>query len=98
MVKKVLNIITIVLFAFAATIYSKAQAPALYDVNRMSFNTNYFNEMSPVIGKDGSIMFCSDRRISAITNRTSFDGRRLFNIFQVAAESEIGRASCRERE
>ena len=86
--KKVLNIITIALFAFVATIYSTAQVPSLYNVNRMSFNTNHFNEMSPVIGKDGGIMFCSDRRISAITNRTSFDGRRLFNIFHATAESD----------
>ena len=77
MVKRAL---TITLIIFAATVYCKAQA---YSVERMSFNTNYFNEMSPVIGKDGSIMFSSDRRLRAMTDQISFDGRRLFNIFQI---------------
>ena len=84
MVKKVLNIILI----FTATIYCKAQTLPMYSIQRMPFNTNYFNEMSPVIGKDGGIMFCSDRRLSALVDQTSFDGRRLFNIFQIT-ESDL---------
>ena len=88
MVKKALNIITIIFTVFAATIYCNAQTPLLYSVKRMPFNTNSFNDMSPVIGKDGSIMFSSDRRLSAITDVTSYDGRRLFNIFQVAAGAD----------
>jgi len=81
MVKRVL---TIVLSVFAATVYCKAQA---YSVERMPFNTNRFNEISPVITHDGSIMFSSDRRLSAITDQTSFDGKRLFNIFRKTANS-----------
>lgn len=88
MVKKVLNIITVVLSIFAATIHCKAQDLMMYSVKRMPFNTNYFNEISPVIGKDGGIMFCSDRRLTALVDKTSFDGRRLFNIFQIA-ESDL---------
>ena len=82
MVKKVLNIITVVLSIFAATVYCEAQTPPMYSIRRMPFNTNYFNEMSPVIGKDGGIMFSSDRRLTALTDQISFDGKRLLNIFQ----------------
>jgi hypothetical protein len=46
----------------------------------MSFNINGFNSISPVIVKDG-IIFCSDRRFSGFEDRTSFDGRRLYNIY-----------------
>ena len=46
----------------------------------MSFNSDEFSEISPVIVKDG-IIFCSDRRFSAIKDRTTFDGRRLYNIY-----------------
>ena len=84
MVKKVLNIVTVVLSIFTATIHCNAQDLMMYNVTRMPFNTNYFNEISPVIGKDGGIMFCSDRRLTALVDKTSFDGRRLFNIFQIA--------------
>jgi hypothetical protein len=57
-----------------------AQTPEMYKVTRLSFNSSIFNEISPVIFHDG-LLFCSDRRFSGITDRTSYDGRRLFNIF-----------------
>ena len=44
------------------------------------FNLSGFSEISPVIVKDG-IMFCSDRRLSGVTDRTSFDDRRLYSIY-----------------
>jgi len=88
MVKKALNIITVVLSIFTATIHCKAQDIMMYSVKRMPFNTNYFNEISPVIGKDGGIMFCSDRRLNALVDKISFDGRRLFNLFHIA-ESDL---------
>ena len=55
------------------------EAPA-FKINRLSFNTSSFSEISPVIIQDG-IIFCSDRRLSGITDRTSFDNRRLYNIY-----------------
>lgn len=61
---------------------SVAQKPSIYEVKRMSFNINGFNNISPVIVKDG-ILFCSDRRFSGFQDRTSFDGRRLYNIYLV---------------
>jgi hypothetical protein len=48
----------------------------------MSFNKEAFSDISPVIVKDG-IIFCSNRRFSALKDRTSYDGRRLYNIYQV---------------
>jgi hypothetical protein len=80
--KRILNIITIVLLSVFVSIQIKAQQPAVYEVKRMSFNKNGFNNISPVIVKDG-IVFCSDRRFSGIEDRTSFDGRRLYNIYLV---------------
>jgi len=57
-----------------------AQQPSVYTVTRMSFNDGIFSEISPVIVKDG-IIFCSDRRFSAVRDRKSFDGNRLYNIY-----------------
>jgi hypothetical protein len=54
----------------------------MYEVKRMSFNLNGFNNISPVIVRDG-IIFCSDRRFSSFEDRTAFDGRRLYNIYLV---------------
>ena len=46
-------------------------------------NSEIFSEISPVIIKDG-ILFCSNRRFSAIKDRTSFDGDRLYSIYMAA--------------
>src|SRR4030042_6207279 len=58
----------------------QAQQPSVYKVTRMSFNDGIFNEISPVIVRDG-IIFCSDRRFSAVRDRKSFEGIRLYNIY-----------------
>jgi hypothetical protein len=55
------------------------EAPA-FKITRLSFNTTSFSEISPVITQNG-IIFCSDRRLSGVTDRTSFDNRRLYNIY-----------------
>ncbi len=55
------------------------EAPA-FKITRLSFNSSSFSEISPVIIQDG-IIFCSDRRLSGVTDRTSFDNRRLYNIY-----------------
>jgi chitodextrinase len=69
-----------------------AQQPSIYEVKRMSFNINGFNNISPVIVRDG-IIFCSDRRFSSFEDRTVFDGRRLYNIYLVEKKdsSSFGR-------
>jgi hypothetical protein len=61
---------------------AEAQGPPIYEISRMNFSENAFSDISPVIVQNG-ILFCSDRRFSAIKDRTSFDGRRLYNIYIV---------------
>jgi chitodextrinase len=80
MLKRILYIITIILVVVVGPIQTKAQQPSIYEVRRMPFNIDGFNNISPVIVNDG-IVFCSDRRFSILNDRTSFDGRRLFNIY-----------------
>jgi hypothetical protein len=77
MLKRNINIIILLLVYL---IQVNAQQPSVYKVNKVPFNTVGFSNISPVIVKDG-ILFCSDRRFSGITDRTSFDGRRLYNIY-----------------
>jgi len=74
--------ITILIFlsGFLSGIDILAQEISPYTVSRLSFNLAGFSEISPVIVKDG-IMFCSDRRLSGVTDRTSFDDRRLYSIY-----------------
>ena len=55
----------------------------------MPFNISGFNNISPVIVKDG-IIFCSDRRFSGIEDRTGFDGRRLYNIYLAEKKDTSG--------
>jgi len=80
MKNKILHITTIVLLAACISLPAKAQNPALYEISRMSFNIGGFSNISPVIARDG-IIFCSDRRMSGIKDRTGFDGKRLYNIY-----------------
>lgn len=77
--KRLYSILFILLPAVAG-LNSSAQDQDLYKVTRLSFNSPVFNEISPVVVHDG-LLFCSDRRSSGITDRTSYDGRRLFNIY-----------------
>jgi len=72
--------IIFILFAFLSENGIQAQEISPYTVSRLSFNLPGFSEISPVIVKDG-IMFCSDRRLSGVTDRTSFDDRRLYSIY-----------------
>ena len=80
MVKRILYIITVLLITLLVTSQTNAQQLSVYKVTRMSFNSNAFSEISPVIVKDG-IIFCSTRRFSAFKDRTAWDGHRLYNIY-----------------
>lgn len=80
MEKRLLYIISVFLIVQFIPIQTVAQQPSVYEVTRMSFNSDAFSEISPVIVKDG-IVFCSDRRFSALKDRTDFDGHRLYNIY-----------------
>jgi hypothetical protein len=78
--KRISYYITVVLIVLFSMEEGRAQQPSVYEVKKMSFNTNAFSEISPVMMKDG-ILFCSDRRFSTIKDRTAFDGHRLYNIY-----------------
>mgnify|MGYP001463889388 CR=1 FL=1 len=80
MVKRVLLLIAVILTVPFIATRTKGQQPSVYKVERMSFNSSGFSEISPVIIK-GGLVFCSDRRFSIIKDRTAFDGRRLYNIY-----------------
>lgn len=78
MLRKKLYII--LLFLFIISIALQAQQPSVYKVSRLPFNSGAFSDISPVIVRDG-IIFCSDRRFSAFTDRKTFEGRRLYNLY-----------------
>src|SRR5450759_1293356 len=80
MVKRILYIITVVLIVPLVSLQTVAQQPSVYKVTRMSFNSDAFSEISPVIVKDG-VIFCSNRRFSGFKDRTAYDGHRLYNIY-----------------
>jgi hypothetical protein len=80
MEKRAFNIILFFLFVSNISFQINAQQPSGYEIKRMSFSTDAFSEISPVIVKDG-IVFCSNRRFSAIKDRTAYDGHRLYNIY-----------------
>ena len=87
--KRIFYIISIFLLILSVPSQTKAQQPSVYEVKRMPFNINGFNNISPVIVKDG-ILFCSDRRFSGFEDRTSFDGRRLYNIYLAERKDTSG--------
>jgi len=81
MLKKFLHIV-LFLGTIPALCNAQAKESSIYRITRMSFNTGSFSEISPVIVKDG-IVFCSDRRFSSVKDRTTFEGKRLYNIYMV---------------
>lgn len=74
------SILTLLIALILVSGMTEAQNPSVYKVSRASFSENAFSDIAPVIVKDG-VLFCSDRRFSAIKDRTSYDGRRLYNIY-----------------
>lgn len=71
----------ILFFTTVLTVNSAmAQKESPFEIRRLSFNMPGYSEISPVI-TDGGILFCSDRRLSGVTDRTSFDNRRLYSIY-----------------
>ena len=56
--------------------------PSMYRVEKLPVNSGQFNEIAPVIVKDG-IIFCSDRRTSSFTGGTTYQDERLYNIYHV---------------
>lgn len=90
--KKVLPILTLLISVLTVdTVVAQEASP--FEIRRLSFNMSGYSDISPVMTQEG-IFFCSDRRLSAVTDRTSFDNRRLYNIYYVAqkeGDSDWGR-------
>jgi hypothetical protein len=79
--RRILHII-LFLLVFAPALKSQDEQPELYKIKRMPFSSGFYSEISPVIINDG-IIFCSDRRFSGIRDRTSFQGKRIYNMYLV---------------
>lgn len=86
MLRKKLYIILLFLFIISAAL--QAQQPSVYKVSRLPFNSGAFSDISPVIVQDG-IIFCSDRRFSAFTDRKTFEGRRLYNLYIIERRDSL---------
>ena len=93
MPRKKLYIILLFLFMISAAL--KAQQPSVYKVSRMPFSSGAFSDISPVIVSDG-IIFCSDRRFSAFTDRKTFEGRRLYNLYIIERRDSLDWGKPRE--
>jgi len=73
-------ILVLFIFTILTDINVLAQEASAYRIERLPLNSGQFSDISPAIISDG-IIFCSDRRTRAIVDRTSFDNRRLYNIY-----------------
>ncbi|MGD0582431.1 MAG: PKD domain-containing protein [Bacteroidales bacterium] len=73
---------TLVLPLFFGMCFQAYSQPSIYKIEKLPFNSGQFNEIAPVIVKDG-IIFCSDRRTSSITDGTTYQDERLYNIYYV---------------
>jgi hypothetical protein len=78
MYRKLLHIVLLLLLILPG--YAQEKKQSVYEITRIPVNEGAFSEISPVIYNDG-IIFCSDRRFSAVKDRKSFDGRRLYNLY-----------------
>jgi hypothetical protein len=78
MYRKLIYIVILMLLILPGNAQEKKQS--VYEITRIPINEGAFSEISPVIYNDG-IIFCSDRRFSAVKDRKSFEGRRLYNLY-----------------
>jgi hypothetical protein len=63
--------------------------PSIYSIEKMPFNSSFFNDIAPVILKDG-IIFCSDRRLNSFSNNTTYQDYRLYNLYFVERKDSSG--------
>jgi len=66
----------------------KAQENDIYKIEKLKLNTGSNNEMVPVLSKDG-ILFCSDRKVSAIKDVRTFDRIPIYNIYYAPRKDSI---------
>lgn len=72
--------IAILAMAFIWQISPVPAQPSVYQTKRMPFNSPVFNDIAPVIVKNG-VLFCSDRRNNSAANVTTFEDERLYNLY-----------------
>jgi hypothetical protein len=77
---KIKNIASLLVFTIFGLLDIYAQGPSLYEVKKMPFSSPLFNDIAPIIVKDG-ILFSSDRKTSSVSDATTFDGAHLYNVF-----------------
>lgn len=71
----------ILLFLFASLAgNAQEKKKPLFEVTRIPVSENAFSDISPVIFSNG-IIFCSDRRFSSVSDRKTFEGRRIYNLY-----------------
>ncbi len=78
----------ILLFFSIFFVTLQAQQPSVYKISRLPFNSGVFSDISPIIVQDG-IIFCSDRRFSAFSDRKTFEGRRLYNLYKIERRDSL---------
>lgn len=81
------NIILLLITAGGLSFTGLSQ-PSLYIIDRLSINSNTFNEIAPTIIRDG-IIYCSDRKTSSIKDGTTFNDERLYNLYFAAKKDSM---------
>jgi len=76
---KYITLFSICFISNQLILFSQSSA---FKTEKMPFSKPYFNDIAPVIVKNG-VIFCSDRRINSSTNITTFNGERLYNLYFV---------------
>ncbi|TVR73361.1 MAG: hypothetical protein EA408_05120 [Marinilabiliales bacterium] len=78
--RKPILILTLILLAGAT---NDAQQNDFYEITRLPFTTDRFDEFAPAYYDDG-IVFTTNRRMSVIVTRTTDEGENLFNIYKTS--------------
>ena len=82
------SIAALVLAVFVFPGGANAQESSGIKITRLPFNNSQSSDISPAILNNG-LIFCSDRRTSGLVERTSFDNRRLYNIYFAGLKDSI---------
>jgi hypothetical protein len=86
---RVFQYILITILTFVSALSSVSGQPPVFEAKPMTFSSDLYNDIAPVLIK-GGIIFCSDRRTSGITNKTTFNDERLYNIFLAERKDSSG--------
>ncbi|MCD4770032.1 MAG: PKD domain-containing protein [Bacteroidales bacterium] len=71
-------IVTASITLFALSSYG--QDEDVYRIEKLPISSKIYNDMSPVLTKDG-ILFCSDRKLGVVKDVRTFDSKLLYNIY-----------------